>query len=169
MRRLSVLCAVVCALMVAAVAAAAADPTNFAGTWSLDKSKSELSGRMANLESLTWTITQDGKQIVIESQASGGGQQMPAQKTAYNLDGSETSMELGGQMPGTAKLKTKWMDDGKTLELNQVRNVNVQGNDVTVTIMQHFELAEGGKVLKVHQVQESPRGKQESKLVFNKK
>jgi hypothetical protein len=151
------------------VAASAAPPANFAGTWELDKSKSQLTGRMANVDALTWTVTQDAKQIALESVATAGGQQRPAQKTTYTLDGTETTVEIGGQAPGKAKLKTKWMDDGKILETNQVRNVNFQGNDVTITITQHLELSADGKVLTVHQVTESPQGKQEAKMVFNKK
>jgi hypothetical protein len=60
------------------------------------------------------------------------------------------------------------MDDGKFLEMNEVRNVNFQGNEVTITSTQHWELADGGSTLKVHQVTESPRGKQEAKLVLTK-
>jgi hypothetical protein len=153
--------------MIAAVAASAA--TNFAGTWELDKSKSQLTGRMANIDSLTWTITQTDKDLTIESQASGGGNQMPAQKTTYSLDGKETTVEFGGQMPGKATLKATWSSDGKVLELSQVRHASMQGNEVTITTKEHWELAEGGKVLKVHRVSESPRGTQESTLVFNKK
>ncbi len=85
MRKSLIIFVSLCALMIAAVAASAA--TNFAGTWELDKSKSQLTCRMANIDSLTWTITQTDKDLTIESQASGGGNQMPAQKTTYSLDG----------------------------------------------------------------------------------
>lgn len=44
-----------------------------------------------------------------------------------------------------------------------------RGNPVTITQVQHLELAEGGKVLKIHSTSESPRGTQESKLTYNKK
>ncbi|HSE99087.1 MAG TPA: hypothetical protein VLD57_12535 [Blastocatellia bacterium] len=150
--------------------AAAAAPANFAGTWMLDKSKSEpLPRNMQNIDSLTWVITQNDKQLTVESVAVAQGQERPAQKITYNLDGSETTAELTGRMTGTAKMKAKWLDGGKMLELHTVRNVNAQGNEITITTKEHWELAEDGKVLKVHRTNESPQGTQESKLTFTKK
>jgi len=166
MKRISVAAALFCILVVGSVSAAG---TNFSGTWVLDKAKSEgLQGRMANVDQ-TWAVTQDAKTLSVEKSFSGGEQPMPSQKSTYNLDGSETSMEMTGRMPGKAALKAKWQDDGKILELNSVLKANVQGNDVTITGTEHWELADGGKTLKVHRVSESPRGTQDSKLTFTKK
>ena len=168
MKRLLVFCIFVCVLVVEVWAAGRA-PANFSGTWVLDKAKSEnLSGMMAGGD-VTMVVTQDAKQLITETTITGGQREVPPQKATYNLDGSETTAELTGRMPGKATMKAKWMGDGSILELNSVRNVNVQGNDVTITNQEHWELAEGGKVLKVHRKSESPRGAQESKLVFNKK
>jgi len=56
-----------------AMAVQAAAPTNFAGTWTLDKSKSQgLDQRTQNAESVSWTITQDAKTITIEQKTAGG-------------------------------------------------------------------------------------------------
>jgi hypothetical protein len=146
-----------------------ASGTNFTGTWVLDKAKSEgLQGRMANVDQ-TWVVTQDAKTLTVEKSFSGGEQPIPSQKSTYNLDGSETSMEKTGRMPGKAALKAKWQGDGQILELNSVLKANVQGNDITITGTEHWELADSGKTLKVHRVSESPRGTQESKLTFTKK
>jgi hypothetical protein len=153
--------------MVAGLAANTAG-TNFAGTWALDKSKSEgLPQQMANAE-ITWVITQDDKQIKIEVKRNPEGQMGPAPPVAYNLDGSETMAEITGRMTGKAKRKTKWLDGGKILELNQVSDLEFQGNAIQATQLDHLELAEGGKMLKVHRVSENPRGKQDYKMVFNK-
>jgi hypothetical protein len=155
--------------MVAFWSVSAAAPTNFAGTWNLDKAKSEgLQGRMANVDQ-TWVVTQDAKTFTVDKSFSGGEQPIPSQKSNYNLDGSETSMEMTGRMPGKAALKAKWQGDGKVLELNSVLKASVQGNDVTITTTEHWELADGGKTLKVHRSQETPRGTTESKLTFSKK
>jgi hypothetical protein len=168
MKRLKSVCAVFTVLILSNWAVAA-PPANFAGTWELDKAKSEgLQGRMADLNQ-TWTVTQDEKTLAVSIQLSGGAQEMPAQKYTYNLDGSETTAEVGGRMPGKATLKAKWMGDGKILEINSVRNINVQGNDVTITTTEHWELADGGKTLMVHRKSETPRGTQESKLTLVKK
>jgi hypothetical protein len=167
MKRFLIACGLICALMAGAWAAAA--PANFSGTWALDKGKSEgLAPQMADID-VTMTITQDDKQITSETKYTGGAQERPSQKLTYKLDGSETTAEVGGRMPGKATLKAKWMDDGKILQLDTVRNVTVQDNPVTITQKEQWELAEGGKVLKIHRTTESPRGTQEAKLTFNKK
>src|SRR5215212_4398429 len=59
--------------LVFALAAHAAAP-NFAGTWTLDKSKSQgLNQRLQNAESVAWNITQTDKEITIEEKITGGG------------------------------------------------------------------------------------------------
>jgi hypothetical protein len=167
MKRFLMASGLTCVLMIGAWAAGA--PANFSGTWVLDKAKSEgLNPRMADLD-VTMTVTQDDKQISTETKYSGGAQERPPQKAMFNLDGSETTAEETGRMPGKATRKAKWMGDGKILELHTVRNVSVQGNDVTITQKEHWELADGGKTLKIHRTTESPQGTQESKLTFNKK
>jgi hypothetical protein len=141
-----------------------AAPANFSGTWSLDKTKSgELPQQMKDMD-IVWTVKQDDKQLSVQTPGMNG-----PQTAVYNLDGSETKDKVEGRFPGTATRKTKWTNDGKTLELNSVMNLNAQGTEVTVTALEHWELAEGGKVLKVHRVTESPRGKNEMDLVFAKK
>jgi opacity protein-like surface antigen len=165
MKRLLIASSLICLLMMAAQAAA---PANFSGTWTLDKSKSEgLQGPMANAD-VTLTVTQDGKQLAVETKYSGGQREIPAQTLNYKLDGSETTADFAGRMPGKGTLKAKWMGDSM-LELHTVRNINVQGNDVTITSTEHWELADGGKTLKIHRTTESPRGTNETKLVFTKK
>lgn len=59
--------------LVFALAVQAAAPTSFAGTWTLDKSKSQgLSQRVQNAESVSWTVTQTDKTITIEEKVTGG-------------------------------------------------------------------------------------------------
>lgn len=172
--------AILCVLLVGAAMVWAAS-SNFAGTWVLDKAKSEsLRGPMANGET-TITITQTDKDLTVESKTvmpegadagggrPGGGGPGGSQTTAYKLDGTEVTGELGGRMPGKFTNKAKWLDDGKKLELTSVRNVSFQGNDVTLTTSEHWELLEDGKVLKIHRTSETPRGTQETTLVLNKK
>ena len=158
-------------LPVIAVAALSAPPADFSGTWELDKAKSEgvQGGRQgAAPDSVTWVITQDAKQITIASKTMVEGQER-AQSFSYNLDGSESTAEVQGRMPGKATLKAKWQGDGKILELTRVRNISAQGQEFTVTTTEHLELAEGGKVLKAHGSTATPQGARESKLTFNKK
>src|ERR1044072_3663171 len=59
--------------LVIALAVHAAAPANFAGTWTLDKSKSQgLNPRLQNAESVSWLITHTAKKITIEEKVTGG-------------------------------------------------------------------------------------------------
>ena len=171
MKRLLMICVSLCVSVLVATAMSAA-PADFSGTWELDKSKSEMApaGQQGSPDSITWKISQAKDTITIESRQVVGGQDRPATALTYKLDGSETTGEMpgrGGQMQKVS-LKAKWQGDGKILELTRVRTMNMQGQDITVTNTEHLEL-DGGKVLKAHSVAETPQGKRESKLVFNKK
>jgi hypothetical protein len=181
--------------LVFALAAQAAAP-NFAGTWTLDKSKSQgLSQRMQNAESVSWNITQTEKDITIEEKVTGGGPgggpggppagAPPAGGApqgdrpgggrggmmggggprTYALDGTETSGEMGR---GKFVRKATLSSDGKTLEL--VSKLTFQGpeGEVTTTSDDKLTLSADGKTLTVVRHSESPRGAQDSTLVFNK-
>ena len=160
-KKILAFCSMIMVIAMAAVAVSAASP-NFAGTWVLDKDKSQgMQGRQGTVPDITRVVTQDDKKLTVVEK---GG--MGEQTQTYNLDGSETTAQMTGRMTGTAKLKAKWSKE--VLELNSVANINFQGNDVTVTTTEHWELADGGKTLKIHRVRESPRGTQESTMVFTK-
>jgi hypothetical protein len=181
--------------LVFAMGAQAAAP-NFAGTWTLDKSKSQgLSQRIQNAESVSWVIAQTDKEITIEEKVTGGGGQGgpggppsgappaggPPQEgrgaggggrgmgmmgpRTYNLDGTETTGEMG-----RAKFtrKATLSADGKTLELVQKTTFQGPDGEVTGTSSDKLTLSADGKVLTVVRHSESPRGTQDSTLVFNK-
>ena len=76
MRRIICALSLTSALMLTLVAHAAAP--NFAGTWTLDKSKSQgLSQRMQGADSVQWVVTQTDKDITIEEKVTGGGPSGP--------------------------------------------------------------------------------------------
>jgi hypothetical protein len=186
MRKFLVGGALACALLVNALAAPSAAQANFAGEWALNKTKStDLPQQWANLESLILTVTQDAQQLVVASEtkmgadanAGGGGMGggrgrgmggFPPSST-YKLDGTETTAEAMGGRGGTSTLKAAWKDEGKTLELKRVSKFNFQGNDVTVTTTEDWSLSADGKTLTIKRASESPRGAQNSTLVFDKK
>jgi hypothetical protein len=145
---------------------------NFAGTWVLDKTKSELPQMMQNIDGVTWVITQDDKELTREQQFEGGpgGARGMIGNVALTvkLDGSETSTDAP-RISGKRTAKANWQDDGKILEVSAVTTGSFNGNEIKATTTEHWELAEGGKVLKVHQKVEGTRGSFELKMVFNKK
>ena len=184
--------------LVFALAAHAAAP-NFAGTWTLDKSKSQgLNQRWQNAESVTWNVTQTEKEITIDEKVAGGGGPggpppggapaagappagaapgggqgggrgmggMMGGPRTFNLDGSETTGDTGR---GKFARKATLSSDGKTLELvSKVTFQTQDGNEVTTTSTDKLTLSADGKSLTVVRHSESPRGAQDSTLVFNK-
>jgi hypothetical protein len=167
MRGTTLALGVLAAVMFSLVANATA-PANFAGTWVLDKSKTQnLPRQWENATSVTMEIKQDEKQITIETKAEGS--QFPSQSLSYNVDGSESIVEMQGRMPGKATLKASWSKDGNTVELSRKQSGERDGNAFTISNMDKLTLTEEGKVLKIARTNESPRGTQESTLVFNKK
>jgi hypothetical protein len=181
MKRALTICGLFCALIVGVATASAQKGANFAGTWELDKAKSQLSQREADsIKSSTWTITQNDTQITAEQKiervegAGGGGGGGGGRgrglgmggPLTVKLDGSETTTE---SERGKSTSKAKWLNGGKTLEITSVTNREIQGNAVTITSTEHWELADDGKTLKVHRKVESPRGTQESTYVLTKK
>jgi hypothetical protein len=156
------------ALLVGSAVSAAA-PANFAGTWTLDKAKTQNMPRQwENAESVTLEIKQDPKQITLETKAAGS--QFPSQPLTYNLDGTESSVETQGRMPGKAILKATWSSDGNTLELTRKNTGNgPNGEQFSFTTTEKLSLSEGGKVLTDVRHSESPRGAQDSTLVYTKK
>jgi len=185
--------------LVFALAAHAAAP-NFAGTWTLDKSKSQgLSQRMQNADSVTLNITQTDKEITLEEKVTGGGPgggpggppagapaaggpppgggqgtgmgpgrggMMGGGPRVFSLDGSETTGEMGR---GKFVRKATLSSDGKTLELvSKVTFQTPDGNEVTTTSTDKLSLSADGKSLTIVRHSESPRGAQDSTLVFNK-
>jgi hypothetical protein len=183
--------------LVFALAAHAAAP-NFAGTWTLDKSKSQgLNQRLENAASVSWNITQTDKEITIDEKIMGGGGpggpgpggppaggapsspapaggqgvgpgrgMMGGGPRTYNLDGTETTGEMGR---GKFVRKATLSSDGKTLELaSKMTFQNQEGTEITTTSTDKLTLSADGKSLTVVRHSESPRGAQDSTLVFNK-
>src|SRR4030095_5348287 len=84
--------------LVFALAAHAAAP-NFAGTWTLDKSKSQgLNQRLQNADSVSWVITQTDKEITIDEKITGGGG--PPGGGAPGAGGPPASAPAGGGQGG---------------------------------------------------------------------
>src|SRR5258707_9192957 len=164
MRRLFLIAGLMTALGLAVVAASAFAPANFAGTWTLDKAKSQgLSPRMQGADSVSWVITQTDKDIAIETKMSGGqppaggppaggggggrGAGMGGPQT-YNLDGKEATSENG---PAKITRKATWSSDGKTLELwSKTSFTGQDGTERTSSSTDKLSQSADGKVLTVN-------------------
>ncbi len=182
MKRLFLIAGMMAAFLLVVLAASAQTKANFAGTWNLDKAKSQgLSQRMQAFDTVTWVITQDDKTISIDQKTTGGqapggggggggmgggGGAQPPQ--AYNLDGNEVTSDVTfGQNTGKASMKATW--SGATLEL--VRKTTFQGPNGEVVNLnsRKLSLSADGKVLTAVVHSEGGRGgPTDSTYVFNK-
>jgi hypothetical protein len=154
------------------VVAASAQKANFAGTWVLDKAKSQnLSQRLQNADKVTLTITQDDKTISLDTKveggqagggagggggtgAGGGGGRMggggggAGGPQSYNLDGKEVTSDVTfGQNTGKRTMKATM--SGDSLELITKTTFTVDGNERVTGGTQKLSLSDGGKTLTV--------------------
>lgn len=161
MKRLFMIAGLTAAFLLVVVTASAQN-ANFAGTWSLDKAKSQgLSPRMQGADKVTLTITQDAKTISLDQKVEGGqpppqgggggmgGGRGPAGPQSYNLDGKEASSEVTfGENTGTRT--TKATITGGTLELMSktafgdrvnatTQKLSLSGDGKTLTVVTHRE------------------------------
>ena len=174
MRKVFLIAGLMTAFAFSDVASSAA--ANFAGTWTLDKTKSQgLSPRMAGADKVTWTITQDAATISLDQKVeggtppAGGGARPPAGPTVYKLDGSEVTSDVTfGQMTGKQTLKATWAGDA--LELSRkTTGTGPDGTERTNTNTQKLSLSGDGKVLTAAVHSEGGRGgPSDSTLVFSK-
>ena len=176
------------------VVAASAQKANFAGTWTLDKAKSQgLNPRIQGADKVTLTITQDDKTISLDTKVEGG--QPPANAgggggagtgggggngggggrgmggggmggpQSFTLDGKEASNT--GQNGMTTAMKSAW--DGGALVLTTVRSGQFNGQDFKSTLTDKLSLSADGKTLTINRHSEGGRGgPTDSTMVYTK-
>lgn len=156
------------AMAVLCLSSVNAAPLKYSGSWVLNREKSEgLTGAMDGAEILI-VVSQDDKRIHVEQKVNIRGRQQPSQEMIWNLDGSETTAEVVRPMAGTMRLKAKWNEAGKTLDLHSSIQGNDQGKEISVTVKEIWELLDNGKSLKITRLRTSPQGRQAFRLFFDK-
>ncbi len=157
------------------------ETANYAGSWTLDVGKSEL-GERARVKSMTMTVTQTASEISYErlvereegnGMGAGGRGGMGGgmrgmfggnQSAKFALDGKETTSQ--GEM-GTAKLQAK--SEKGVLKLTQKRTLDTPMGSITINTTEKWTLSDDGKTLTVNSETTTPRGNQNSKMIFTLK
>lgn len=140
---------------------------NFDGTWTLNREKSGgLTGALGNAE-IRMVVTQDAKQLTAEQKVVIREREQASQELVYKLDGSENEIEVVRPLAGIMKLKARWIESTKTLELVSTITGENQGKPATITTQEHWQLI-GKDTLKIVRNRKSPQGIQSFKLVFQK-
>lgn len=143
-------------------------PPKYAGNWKLIREKSEgLTGGLAGAEILL-VVSQDDRKIFVEQKVRIRGHQQPSQELIWNLDGTESTLEVSRPMAGSMSLKARWLENLKTLELYSSITGNDQGKEVAVVTKETWELLNNGKSLRILRTRNSPQGRQTFKLHFDK-
>jgi len=173
-------------LFVFAVSASAQDKAgkaaSFAGTWTLDISKSKL-GERNSIESQTLTVVQTDKDIKVTpatkrmappagggggGRMGGGGMGGGDMTNTYMLDGKETTVEMDGPMGKMPVKYTGRMDGGKMM-LGTSRTFNGPNGEMTMTSKETWTLSADGNTLTVDAESTSPRGTNSVQRVYTKK
>jgi len=84
----------------------------------------------------------------------------------YNLDGTQSVVEIDRPIPGSATLKAAWKKGGKQLDL--FAEETLRGGDRSLKAKEQWELSKDGKVLKLRRTVDTPRGSATVKMIFNK-
>jgi hypothetical protein len=174
--------AALAALLLVAATAAAQDAgqgkvsmNDFAGTWVLDASKSQLGmggpggGQGQGPVEETMTVARAGDKITVERKIKGqqGERTVNDVITADGKEGDFTAQMRGNEIKG--KRTAKWSADGSTLEVSDKANVETQNGPMTFETSSKWTLSDGGKTLTIEQTRTTPRGPQTSKRVYAKK
>ena len=140
-------------------------PATFAGTWVLNKAKSQgASPGQTEADKVQWTIVQDEKTISINEEIAGGRRPGSGSLCTYRLDGVESALDMGNANMAVT-LRAKWT--GARLDL--MRKQSVTGpTPMETNASRILALSGDGKVLTVTMHYESSRGKSDSTLVFDR-
>jgi hypothetical protein len=162
------------------VATLAADKPNFSGDWKMNVDKCVFPefGNMAERMrsgNMTRSIKHEDPKIGMSTKMSGNGQEMVTEvvyssdgKTMTNKGGMGGGGMGGGRMGGGGSAKTKGSWDGAVLVLKTEREINMQGQEMTITSEERWALTDGGKTLVVDTTNNTPMGPMTSKFVFDK-
>ena len=165
-----------------ALSSALAAQTDFRGTWSFDKAKSDLgqlgqgrqgragrAGRanidLSNAEQKL-VITQSAEEIIVQRSFSMGAQERPGQRQTYRLDGTETTIPAlagRGEIKCTATLKEN------ALEISGTQKLSTQRGEFNVNYEEKWTLSDDGKVLTMTTARTmGAGGNYTTKMVYNK-
>jgi hypothetical protein len=152
----------VCLSVLATASTWAADKPSFAGTWEMNKSKSDF-GQMAPQmvpDRLTQKISQKGDAELRAESTTVGARGTASTDMKYKLDGSES---VNKTQMGEVKSVAKW--DGNQIAITSKREV--QG--MSIGLSEKWDISADGKTMTVNRTMTgTPMGDMVTKMVFEK-
>ncbi len=141
------------------------DKANFTGEWKLNEGKSDL-GQFAPYAPRTIKVTQAADSITISKTApSMNGDDFTSSET-LSYDGKETKTTFFGTSTRTAS--AKWSDDGQTLTITYVLNLDFNGQTTEIKGTEVWTLGDGGKNLVSQNNSSSSFGEMQAKGIYEK-
>ena len=154
--------------------AASAHAADYSGNWSLDKTKSSnLPPYYEQITGHDLKITQDAGELAVTATIT--ADQGPNDfDFRYKLDGSRSETETAVRTPsGDRKVPTVLQlakGENGDLKITIERELpSRDGSSFKGTTIENWHLDESGKVLTIDRVDDSRRGRTESKMVFVRK
>jgi hypothetical protein len=159
---------------------------DFAGTWMLDLSRSEgLPAIWRSATSAALVVAQDAKRLTPVLTVVGPNGTMPYEAVSYMLDGSVQYARGGARQHTLTASDLRYSDEGRAIVLRaselvvlkddlpqDVRSKDpTQGKDIELFLetTQRWELADGGRSLRVCRILKTPLTRRVSKLLFVRK
>ena len=141
------------------------DRTNLSGQWKLNESKSDL-GPMQSFATRAIKIDQKDDGITIsQTSPSFNGEDRTLTET-WSYDGKETETTLFGS--SKKKSTAKWSDDGKSLIISYVLNLDFGGQAMEIKGTENWSISDDGKTLTIQNNSSSSQGDLSTKAVYDK-
>ncbi len=144
-----------------------AGAVDFSGEWILNESESETGGRgrRGGRRFGNMNVTQTEEKIIIKRTGTERDGEDRVLEEKITLDGKEN--ELPGWRDTVRKVTADWTDGGNSLTISSEMSFSRGGRDLTMTSTAVWRL--DGEQLVIKSTRTTPRGEQESKLVYDKK
>ncbi len=143
-------------------------PTNFAGKWKFDKTKSSLDLIESTYDgTVILKVTQNASTIAFtEVWQKPGNADFETAADSYKLDGKERTTKSS---VGTTKTTAKWSPDKKVLTITNIDIQVVKGVSQEFYVADTYTLSDDGLTLTVDRASRNPvTGKTSAKKVYRK-
>jgi Tol biopolymer transport system component len=137
---------------------------NFAGSWTLNASKSNL-GDGPRMGGGDFTAKQEANLLTVDRTFTTRDGQTMNSTMKYTLDGKES---INTSQRGDSKSTAKWSADGKTLTINTSRTFNMNGESRTMNSVEVWTLTDP-KTITVNSTMSTPNGDRNTTMVYDKK
>lgn len=142
-----------------------AQKANFAGTFKLNESKSNL-GDGPMRPAYEMTVTQDDNALTTERKSQGRDGEERVQTSKYTLDGKVS--ENAGFMNSVSKSTVTWAADQKSLTIVTTTVFNRDGETMEMKSTEIWTQSADGSSLNIDSTRETPMGEMKTTLVYDK-